>query len=277
VTVRGLYGLALRGTDLPAGDAPAGDWPEVGIAVDVTGAPEPPARRGLYRHRGTYPLSGGGRVLLTRRPLSMTFRLPRPPADDLLHPYLSIAAAAVSYWLGRDPFHGGAVVGAGGAWMIAGRSGAGKSTLLAALARAGAGVLADDLVVTDGGHVFAGPRTVDLRPESAAALGAGTRTVAARGDSRRRVPLPAVPARVPLAGWVDLAWGHEVSLRRMAPAERLRRLAQRRMFPAKLPVGGSLFDVAAVPGYVLTRPRSFAALESTVDALDALAGTGPGG
>src|SRR6185503_4580327 len=168
----GVYGLALRGTDLPAAAEVEPDWPSVRLDVEVTGRPEPPARPGLHVHRGSFALAGRGRVLLRRDPLAITFRLSAAPApDEMLHPYLSIAAAAISYWLGREPFHAGAVAGDGGLWMIAGRSGAGKSTLLAALAVAGMDVFSDDLVVGDAAGVFAGPRTVDLRPGSAEHLG----------------------------------------------------------------------------------------------------------
>jgi hypothetical protein len=269
----GVYGLAVEGDDLPASGGAAPGWPALRLDVVVTGRPDPPVRRGLHRHRGSFPFLGGGCVLLRREPLAVTFRLPVAPApDELLHPYLSVAAAGISYWLGREPFHAGAVVGDEGAWMIAGRSQAGKSTLLAALAAEGAEVFSDDLVVADAGGVFAGPRTVDLRPGTAEHLGLIARTVAARNGTRSRLPLPHPPAQRPLAGWIDLAWGPEVSLRPMDAPERLRRLARRRTFPAKMPVGDTLLEMVALPGFALTRPRRFEALATTVAAVTQLAG-----
>jgi hypothetical protein len=273
-----VYGLALHGPDLPAAGDAGPDWPPVRLDVVVTSRPDPPERSGLHVHRGGFALAGRGRVLLRREPLAMTFRLSAAPApDELLHPYLSLPAAAISYWLGREPFHAGAVAGDGGAWMIAGRSGAGKSTLLAALAVAGMEVFSDDLVVGDAGGVFAGPRTIDLRPGSAEHLGLAAVTVGARGGTRHRLPLPAPPPPRPLAGWIDLTWGPEVALRPMAPAERLRRLVRRRTFPAKMPVHDVLLDLVALPGYVLTRPRRFEAMAATVAAVTGLTGYPPPG
>jgi energy-coupling factor transporter ATP-binding protein EcfA2 len=155
---------------------------------------------------------------------------------------------------------------------VMGPSGAGKSTLLAALARGGADVYSDDLVVESAAGVQAGPRTIDLRAGAAEGLGLAGDVIAARGGSRRRLPLPAAPAPRPMAGWIDLAWAPTVALRRMDPAERLRRLARRRTFPAKLPIGHTLLEMVALPGYVLTRPRRFDAVPETVAAVRDLVG-----
>jgi hypothetical protein len=269
---RGLYGLALPGLDLPGWTVPAPGW--VGATFARTVVDEPPARRrSLRTHRGSFPIGDGARVVLQRDPLGMEFRSSHDLRDDdLVHPYLSIAAAGPSYWLGRDPFHAGAVHGGDGAWMVAGRSGAGKSTLLAALALAGAAVLADDLVVLGDDGVFAGPRAVDLRPGAVVGLGAPARLVEARGGTRARLPLGAVPTQLPLVGWIDLAWGSSVSVTPLPVDERLRRLARRRTFPAKLPPGNTLLDLVGLPGYLLRRPRSFDAVADTVAAVADLTG-----
>jgi hypothetical protein len=272
----GAYGLALRGLDLPGWTLPAAPgWPEVLVEVEVVD--EVPPRQGLHRHRGSLPLSTGGRVVLERQPLRACFRTPAPlAADDLVHPHLAVAAAGVSYWLRRDPFHAGVVDGTGGAWLVAGTSGAGKSTLLAALAASGAAVLADDLAVLDGGGVFAGPRAVDLRPGAAEVLAAvePEGAVPARRASRRRIPLGPVPVRRPVAAWIDLEWGPEVGVRRITdPGERLARLARRRTFLGRLPVGDALFDLVERPGWVLRRPKDFAELADSVAAVRELVGT----
>lgn len=272
----GAYGLALRGLELPGWTVPADGWPEVDVEVVVTGVVEAPRRPGLHRHRGGFPLMGGGRAILEREPRRLTFRTPEPlPPDEVVHPHLSIAAAGLSYWLGRDPFHAGAVVGEGGAWMVAGRSGAGKSTTLAALAAAGAAVLSDDLVVVERGDVFAGPRAVDLRLDASTALGLDPASTGVRRAERRRLPLAVTAGRVPLVGWIDLEWGPSVGLRHLEATDRFRRLTRRRTFPAKLPAGTTVFDLAELPAWVLRRPRDFAALPSAIDAvLELIGGAG---
>jgi hypothetical protein len=267
---RGAYGLALQGVDLPRWTVAAGEgWPVLDVVIERVD--ETPVRSGLWRHRATLPLSTGGRVLLERRPLRARFRSPGPLAvDDLVHPHLAVAAAGVSVWLGRDPFHAGVLDSPGGAWVVAGRSEAGKSTLLAALAATGVPVLCDDLAVMEDGDVFAGPRSVDLRPGAAEALAAVEPEGAApaRRHTRRRIPLPPTPARRPVAGWIDLEWGPEVELLRLTdPGERLSRLARRRTFQGRLPVGDTLFDLVERPGWVLRRPRDFARLDAVVDAV----------
>jgi hypothetical protein len=273
--VRGVYGLALPGLDLPGWMVPAGPgWPAVEVTVEVVDERVP--RQGLYRRRASLPLSTGGRVVLEREPLRARFRTPAPaPADVMVHPHLAVAAAGLSYWLARDPFHAGIVDGHDGAWMVAGTSGAGKSTLLAALAATGAAVLSDDLAVIDGGQAFAGPRALDLRPGAAEALApvepAGA--APARRRTRRRIPLAPAPAQRPLAAWIDLEWGPVVEVRRLAdPGERLARLARRRTFLGRLPVGDALFDLVERPGWVLRRPRDFTMLAATVDAVRSLVG-----
>src|SRR4029453_9610267 len=113
-------------------------------------------------------------VEIERVPGRATFTTRRPLGDDeLVHPYLGLAAAVYSRWLGRESFHAGAFQARGCPWIVAGEKAAGKSTLLASLALRGRHVLADDVVVLDGVEALAGPRSIDLRADSAAALGAG--------------------------------------------------------------------------------------------------------
>src|SRR6202041_3496235 len=105
-------------------------------------------------------------------PPVVQLRVPRPvPAECLAQPHLASAAAALGIWAGCQALHGGAFVHAGRAWALVGDKGAGKSTALAQLAAAGITVLADDLVICQKGTILAGPRSVDLRPEAALALG----------------------------------------------------------------------------------------------------------
>ena len=136
------------------------------------------------------------------------FTVHRCPRTCIAHPYLGPVAVGFNRWAGREVFHAGAFVAAGRAFMVLGPRTAGKSTLMAAIAATGAPILADDLVVTDGEVVFAGPRSVDLRePIPGDALAAPLPELrSARDGTRWRVPLPAIASRYPLGGWFCLRW-----------------------------------------------------------------------
>jgi hypothetical protein len=260
----GAYGLALRGVSFPRWTVRADGWPGIAVSREVRREERPAP--GIREHDASFDLMGGGRVVLDRSRLSARYVTPAPlPDDEVVHPHLAIAAATLSYWLGREPFHAGGVVGAAGVWGVAGVSGAGKSSLLAGLAAAGAPVVSDDLLVCDGHRTFAGPRAVDLLDEAAHALGVGDRALPARSSTRRRVPLPPVEPELPMAGWIDLEWGERLEVVELTPAERLRRLARRRTFPQLMPAGGTLLDLVALPGLVLRRPRDWSAFAGAVE------------
>lgn len=189
--------------------------------------------------------------------------------EDLAHPCLWPAAAVFARWRGWETFHAGAFLSATGeAWGVLGDRGAGKSTLLAELALNGRDVLVDDLLVVDGRDAFAGPRCVDLRPESVPGLGiAPQRLSPVRSTSRLRLALPACAPRVPLAGWVQLAWGDQVQVRSVAPEDRIGLLASHRRVHAVQADLVALLELAAMPALRLTRPRDFAAAPAAREAL----------
>ena len=183
----------------------------------------------------------------------------------VVHPLLGLLALGVAVERGMDALHAGAVLGAGGAWAIVGAKEAGKSSLLAACASAGIGVIADDVLVLSGDRCLAGPRCVDLRPESAERFGV-TETVRS-AEPRMRLGLPPARAEHPLAGIVFLEWGDGPALESMPASQTLRRLLERNAidrFP-RMPAG--LLDRAARPAYVLRRPRDWEQLEPTVELL----------
>jgi hypothetical protein len=214
-------------------------------------------------------VDGSRTLLVERHERRATFFGPPVEPHALVHPYLGPVASVYSRWIGRETFHAGALLLAGSAWMVLGEREAGKSTLLAACVAADIGVLADDLCVIDDGHLLCGPRTLDLRrpPDGPlAALG----TVPARPD-RWRVDLPDVPLRTPLGGWVLLNWGEAHSTQRLAFADRLTLLARWRGWKTLPSRPQSLLDLAARPGYVLTRPRALDGLDETLRTLLALA------
>jgi hypothetical protein len=188
-------------------------------------------------------------------------------AAGIAHPYLAPIAAVVAHWLGRQSFHAGAFVVGQGAWGVLGDRGSGKSSLLAALAAAGAGIVADDVVVVEEGRAFAGPRTLDLRRDAAGALGMGQPLGVVGTRERWRVPVAGVMPELPLLGWVRLEWASGVSLEPLPPAERLVALARQRAVMLPPPDPGALLQLAALRGYVLRRPREWHALATAVHLL----------
>lgn len=139
-------------------------------------------------------LRNGGEIAIDRRAGRVVFRVPHPVrADELVHPYLAPAAAVIARWLGRESIHAGAFAGRDTAWGLVGGRGAGKSSTLAWLARAGMEVLCDDMLVLEGRTPLAGPRSVDLREDAAARLGAGEEIGLTGARERWRLQLGPVP------------------------------------------------------------------------------------
>jgi hypothetical protein len=222
--------------------------------------------------RATLPLVTGGRIVVDRRSSTAVYETPEPLDDyDLIHPYLAPAASVFARWRGQLAFHAGAFIADGRVWgLFAPREG-GKSTTLWHLHREGVEIVADDLLVVDDGQVLAGPRSIDLRPGatvgSAHDPGRGVRT-----GTRSRVVLPPIGSAAPLAGWVFLDWGDQVHLARLRPERAIGYLNTFRMakWPVEDPRG--MLDLAALPAWMLTRPRGEASLEEAVARLRSLAG-----
>jgi hypothetical protein len=203
-------------------------------------------------------LLGGGRLLMRRGDDRVVFLFRETPRhEDLLHPYLALAAALAHLWDGHEAFHGGAFATPSGAVALLGDKDGGKSTTLAWLAREhGLGVVADDLVVIDDGAVLAGPRCLDLRAGDLV-TGLDPQAVAfVRGRGRLRLALEAPPGATPLLATVVLRWGARTRLEPVPPAERPSLLFPQRMYRDRL-VGdpAALLEVAALPMLLLTRPR----------------------
>ena len=161
-------------------------------------------------------------MLIDRRGASVRFEVPhalRP--DELVHPYLAPAAAVIGRWLGRESVHAGAFAVDDRALGIVGTREAGKSSTLAWLALAGTEVLCDDLLVIDGRSTFTGPRSIDLREDAAARLGAGEAIGVTGARERWRLRLGPAGDRHVLAGFVFLTWGDGVTVRSLGAGERL--------------------------------------------------------
>jgi hypothetical protein len=258
-----VYGLRLSG--LPAGlPLPTTErrWPRVHV---VNGAPAAEDSDGrLTTERAEIPLASGRRLVLDRAAREARFHGPPLPDDELVHPSLSPVATVWNRWLGRECFHAGAFVAGGRAWTVRGEREAGKSTLLAAVAARDVAVLADDIVVVDDCHALIGPRCIDLR---APIPGLAAIEERSRDGSRLRLRLPRAPASVPMGGWVFLEWGDEVSLERLDASDVLRKVAGGRAWSDLETDPASLLNLGTLPGWRLTRPRSWPALAGTVDQL----------
>jgi hypothetical protein len=270
-----VYGLRLAGLGDTAALAPANGeaWPEVRVAHRI--APRKSVRRGFGGRRACFEFDEG-RLLLERAKATITTVTEQPlPDDQLVHPWLATAAGMWARWLGRDVFHGGAFELDGGAWAVLGGQQGGKSTLLARLALDGRTVVADDALVIEDAHVFAGPRCVDVRADAASLLAPTAESRAARGGSRQRLALGAAPARLPLRGIVHLAWGNDVALARVPLDGRIERLREHNAFHSLPAEQRTLLELAALPTFELRRPRDFGRLGHSAEALiDGLAHAG---
>jgi hypothetical protein len=271
----GCYGFRIGGVE-GAGDllvdAPP-SWPQLALAAAVAGPGGAPAMDVVGPRSAQLPLHAGGWMEIERDGPRITVRLPRRPDDEaLVHPYLAPGAAVLARWQGREAFHAGAVLAAGGAWAILGGRESGKSSTLGWLAAEGHTVLADDLLVLDGQDALAGPRCIDLRPDAAARLEAGEPLGVVGTRERWRLRLGPAAASVPLRGWVELGWGDEVAVEPVRGAERLTTLIPHRSVRLEPPRAGALMELASLPLLRLLRPRRWDALPHAAERLLAAIG-----
>ncbi len=258
---RGAYGIRLVGLEDASGLLVAADpsWPHLELTTRV-GSSEAEAETVTGDH-ALLKLRNGGEIRVDREAGRAEFVVPEPlGAADLVHPYLAPAAAVVARWVGRQAFHGGAFMVDGGVWALLGDREAGKSSTLAWLAAHGVPILCDDMLISADGLTFAGPRALDLREEPARRLGVGEYIGVVGARERWRMVLPALPERLPLAGFVYLAWSDELALGEVSPGERLARLfvhAGLRLPPVH---PEALLDLVALPAFELGRPHGWDSL-----------------
>ncbi len=204
----GVYGLRLVGVAkarhlLVEGDD---DWPRLRLVSSVGSSQ--PIREEVTNARASLNLKTGGHLSIDRaRGIAHFVARRRLTDEEMIHPYLAPAAAVMAHWLRRQCFHAGAFVSGGGVWALAGDREAGKSSLLAWLALRGHAVVTDDITVIDNMRAFAGPRSIDLRSESAAHLGAGRELGVVGARARWRLGLPQIGSSLAFRGWIYLSWG----------------------------------------------------------------------
>jgi hypothetical protein len=266
----GAYGFTVTGVRT-ARDAglvavpDSGRWPTLAIGWQL-GIDGRPADHLVGQDPAVLLLVDGEFVNLDLARGRATFHVRREPTDhDLVHPYLAAPAALAARQHGRVPIHAGGLLVDGGAWAILGEKGAGKTTILSACHALGFGVLADDLVVVDGSTAYAGPRGLDLRPETAARADVSEGLVEVRGGDRWRLPLPSVPSEVPFRGCVVLADGDRLAMTLVPLARRLELLGPHVLVGEH--TQRSFLDLVALPVFLLERPKDWRRLLGTVDLL----------
>ena len=243
MTVTGAYGFRLSGLDADTwlGVRDASHWPEISCKRESrANAPE---------------------LSLDLDALELRVRAD-VAHSELVHPLLGRVASSVALAHGADGMHAGAVAGFAGAWAVIGPKGAGKSTLLASLNDIGVPIVTDDVLVFRGGVVMAGPRSIDLRPDTKRfGLGVAVRPT----DPRNRVALSPIAAEHPLVGVIHLEWSSaETTMERLDHREAIKRLLILRGdngYPRR-PSG--LLDLAILPTLLLRRPRSMNGLDASV-------------
>jgi hypothetical protein len=266
---RGAYGARFVGFSdaelLPPLPQGAG-WQTVELSEQPLTTRQRP--RAVEGTRVVVPLTRGSCAVVEREPSRGTLVTAAGlSARQFDHAFLAVVGACFARWRGDESFHAGAFVVDGAAWAVVGHRRAGKSSLLAALAAEGYTVLTDDLLVVSAGRALAGARCIDLRPAAAARLDPGGDATVGGRDGRRRLRLAPAGLEVPLRGWIFLSWGDRVDLRYVAPRERLGRLSANRNLGGTGLDSAPLLALAGLPGWELSRPRSWPAMAEVVDRL----------
>ena len=265
----GAYGLRLTGL---AGlepflvPAPA-SWTPLRLACRAARVTLTAERVGLRRAELLTATGASIRIDLDRSGAVFTAPI-RPTLDEIVHPYLASVAAVTAFWRGSESFHAAAVAGRTGAWALAGEREAGKSSTLASLAARGHEVVSDDMLVLSGTHACAGPRSIDLRPETARALGIGVELAKTGTRERWRVQVGHVEPELPLRGWIFLEWDTSLELTRLRTSETLQRLLPQRGIRLPPPRPAALLELAGLPGLLLRRPHDLASLPATLSLIE---------
>lgn len=254
---RGAYGMALP--DLPGQrwlTPAAATWPRWSVTQQV--GPPPPMRH-VDVKRELLATTSYGAVHIDRTTQTTTIFTADPfPDAAFVHPLLTLTAVVHAEWSGRLGFHAGALLAAGGAWGVLGERQDGKSSALAWLVRHGVPVLSDDLLVTDGDRVCAGPRCIDLRESAATHFRAGEELGRVGHRNRWRLDLAPVEPEAPLAGWVVLAWGDgPPRVDRVATRAAVQRLSDQRGTAIVGDHPLAWLAAASKPMVRLTRPQSW--------------------
>jgi hypothetical protein len=273
-TVLGAYGFALLGLEDSAPQLLAADpsWPllavvRTGPTHEAKHAPRPPGTIAIRADDAEIWLAEGDRIVVDREAREVRFETSERFSDAVvLHPYLAFPASIHSRWLGRFGLHGGAFRHDGRTVALLGPKEAGKSSTLAWLLQHGHEIVSDDVLILDGLTLFAGPRCVDLREESAAVLGGeALGVVGSRG--RWRLQPGDVPPAGPLDAVVHLEWGDDVRVGPVEPGARLAALVDNSVLRPGNEVALELLELASLPTWRFERPRDLGRLDDAGAAL----------
>lgn len=264
----GAYGLRLVGVAGARHLLVKGDdhWPRLRLVSSVRSSR--PIQEEVTDARASLNLKTGGHLSIDRARGIAHFVVRRRLTDEeLIHPYLAPAAAVMAHWLRRQCFHAGAFVSGGGAWALAGDREAGKSSLLAWLALRGHPVVTDDITVIDDMHAFAGPRSIDLRSETAVRFGVGRELGVVGARARWRLGLPEIASSLPFRGWIFLSWGDALEAEALGASERLVRLLRQRTLRLVPTDPAAHLPLAALPAWELRRPRDWEVVDAVGERL----------
>ena len=275
--VAAAYGVRVEGLGAPSSLALRGAaaWPAIHFRTELTD--DPLARASEVREDGATIVNPAATLLVDRERAEVRVRSASPvPEADLVHPGLWPVGAVFARWRGAETLHAGAFVPEGGtdAWAVMADSTGGKTSFLAMLALTGIEVLADDLLVIEGGDCVGGPRLLDLRPEVVERLELGARvTTLVRSTSRRRLSLAPCDARWPVAGFIELGWSDRVAVERLEPAAALAALARHRRVRGLGTGFTQLLELVQRPVLRLTRPPGWAYAGEAIQRLREMLGT----
>ena len=248
-------------------------WHPCALRVDQG---PPPGATSVHWTGDTVRLDAHDRfsVLVRARPLGAVVISPLLMSPrEVVHPVMAFVGAVAAAWTGRSALHAAAVVVGGRAWLLVGRPGSGKSTFAVHARRRGLPVLCDDLAVVEGRTVFTGPRTADLREESARHWHLGDDALVHVVQPRWRQDLGPGPMEAELGGLVELRWGPELGVARLGASERIALLSEHDALGRGPGSPTGFLDLVQLPAFSLTRPRDLSGLDCAVDALLALVGS----
>lgn len=264
------YGIDLAVADTnPLTGVPALAWHPVALRQQRAPAPTS-SRVDLGPDEAVLHARDDLSVSVRREPLEMVLSSETEvSADRIVHPLASFVGAAVAHWTRRTALHAAAVELHGRAWVLLAAPGGGKSSLAALLDARGHRVLADDLSVIDDGVVLAGPRSCDLRRESAEQLGRGERVEATPADRERwREPLAPAPCEAQLGGFVALSWSTQLTCEKVALADRLRVLAANDALRQGPSHPHAFLDLLEAPMLRLARPQRWESTDAALTLLE---------
>ncbi|WP_299576121.1 hypothetical protein [uncultured Williamsia sp.] len=203
-----------------------------------------------------------GHSEIDRRTRSTTIVNAQRGDHAMAHPLLASTAIVTADWSGRVALHGGAFVAPDGrAWGVLGDRGAGKSSLVGWCVKNGLPVITDDIVVTDGAQVLAGPRCLDLRAGAAKHFGLGI-DIGVVGRRRRwRVRTDMCEPAYPLGGWIVPRWSSEIWIDDAAVADRAAVISPHRAIFVRQQHPVAWMGVLAKRLIHFARPQSWARID----------------